>query len=136
MKSFTACDGKSRKTWEIINEVTGCKSEKAILNELEFEGKKSTDPTEIAEGFNKFFAEIGPKLSENIEDTDTCFDEFVIQSISGSFSFQQISPSLVSSHLSKLCKRKATGFDTVSARFLSECFDLISDSERPTKLFK
>ena len=83
LKSFTACDGNSRKTWEIINEVTGRKSEKAIINELEFEDKKLTDPTEIAEGFNKFFAEIGPKLSENIEDTDTCFDEFVNQSISG-----------------------------------------------------
>ena len=98
MKSFTACDGNSRKTWEIINEVTGRKSEKAIINELEFEDKKLTDPAEIAEGFNKFFAEIGPKVSKNIEDTDTCLDEFVNQSISGSFSFQQISPSLVSSH--------------------------------------
>lgn len=45
-KSFTACDGNSRKTWEIINEVTGRKSEKAIINELEFEDKKLTDPTE------------------------------------------------------------------------------------------
>ena len=80
------------------------------------------------EGFNKFFAEIGPKLSENIEDNDTCFDEFVNQSISDNFSFQQISPSLVSSHLRKLCMRKATGLDTVSARLLRECFDVISDS--------
>ena len=47
-----------------------------IINELEFEDKKLTDPTEIAEGFNRFFAEIGPKLSENIEDIDTCFDKF------------------------------------------------------------
>ena len=47
---------------------------------------------------------------------------------SGNFSFQQISPSLVSSHLRKLCIRKATGLDTVSARLLRECFDLISDS--------
>ena len=30
----------SRKTWEIINEVTGRKSEKAIINELEFEDKE------------------------------------------------------------------------------------------------
>ena len=43
MKSFTSCDGNSRKTWEIINEVTGRKSEKAIINELEFEDKKLTD---------------------------------------------------------------------------------------------
>ena len=67
-----------------------------MLKRLELESKKSTDPTEIAEGFNKFFAGVGPKLSENIEDIDTCFDEFVIQSISGSYSFQQISSSLVS----------------------------------------
>ena len=80
------------------------------------------------EGFNKLFAKIGPKLSKNIEDTDTCFDEFVNQFILGSFSFQQISPSLVSSHLCKLCMRIATGLDTVSARLLRECFNLISNS--------
>ena len=89
LKSFTSCNGNSRKTWEIINEVTGRKSEKAIINELEFEGKKLTDPTEIAEGFNKFFAEIGPKLSENIEDIDTCFDEFVNQSILATLVFNK-----------------------------------------------
>ena len=49
LKSFTACDGNSRKTWEIINEMMGRKSEKAIINELEFEDKKLT---KIAEGFN------------------------------------------------------------------------------------
>ena len=108
--------------------MTGRKSEKAVINEIELEGKKLSDSTEIAEGFNKFSAEIGLKLSENIEDIDTCFDEFVNQSISGSFSFQQISPSLVSSHLRKLCMRKATGLDTISARLLREFFDLISDS--------
>ena len=80
------------------------------------------------EGLNKFFAQIGLKVSDNIEDIDTCFDKFVNQSISGNFSFQQISPPLVSSHLRKLCTRKATGLDTVSARLLRECFDLISDS--------
>ena len=128
LKSFSACDGNSHKTWDIINDVTGCKSEVAIINELEFEDKKLTDPTEIAEGFNKFFAEIGPKLSKNIADTDTCLDEFLNQSISVNFSVQQISPSLVSSQLRKLCMRKATGLDTVSARLLRECFDLISNS--------
>ena len=69
--------------------MTGRKSEKAIINELEFEDKKLTDPTEIAEGFNKFFAEIGPKLSENIEDIDTCFDEFVNQSILATLVFNK-----------------------------------------------
>ena len=105
--------------------MTGRKSEKAIINELKFKDKILTDPTEIVEGFNKFFAEIGAKLSDNIEPIDICCGKFVNQSISGNFnfSFQQISPSLVSSHLCKLCLRKATGLDTVSARLLRECFD-------------
>ena len=42
--------------------------------------------------------------------------------------FQQISPSLVLSHLRKLYIRKATGLDTVSARFLREYFDLFFNS--------
>ena len=62
---------------------------KFIINELEFEDKKLTDPTEIVEGFNKLFVEISLKLSENIEDTDTCFDEFVNQSILGNFFFNK-----------------------------------------------
>ena len=49
----------------------------------------------------------------------------------GSFSFQQVSPSLVSSLLLKLCMRKATGLDTVTARLLRECFYLISDPLGP-----
>ena len=60
-----------------------------IINELEFEDKKLTDPTEIAEGFNKFFAEIGPKLSENIEDIDNCFDKFVNESIRATLVFSK-----------------------------------------------
>ena len=35
-----------------------------------------TNSTEIAEGLNKSFAEIGPELSKDIEE-DTSFDEFV-----------------------------------------------------------
>ena len=108
----------AKKIWEIMNEVTSRKSEKAIINELKFEDKKLTDPTEIGEGFNKFFAKNGPKLSKNIEDIDTCFDKFVNQSILGNFSFQEISPSLVSSHLRKLC--------TTSERMLRYDFRLSS----------
>ena len=47
------------------------------------------EPIRRLQIFNKFFAEIGPKLSENIEDIDTCFDEFVNQSISATLVFNK-----------------------------------------------
>ena len=105
------------------------KSDKATVHELELNGAKITNSTEIAEGFNNFFAEIdiGPDLSRYIGEVDTSFDEFVNQA-SSCFSFQRVTQLHVSFQLNKLCKRKATGLDSVSARLLRECPDLISES--------
>ena len=114
-KTFEAYNGNSRKTWETINEVTRRKSDKAAINELELNGTRITNSTEIAEGFNKFFSEIGPELSRDIEEVGTSFDEYIYQT-SNCFSFQRVTQSHVLSHLNKLCKRKATGLDSVSAR--------------------
>ena len=126
-KTFEVYNGNSRKTWETINEVTRRKSDKAVINELELNGTRITNSTEIAEGFNNFFAEIGPELSRDIEEVGTSFDEYILQT-SNCFSFQRVTQSHVLSYLNKLCKRKATGLDSVSARLLRECPDLISGS--------
>ena len=66
--TFKTCDGSSRKTWQVdINEVTSRKSNKSVINELEYGGRKMNYPVEIAETFNTFFFEIGPELSKEIE---------------------------------------------------------------------
>ena len=62
-KIFKSYNGNSRKTWETNNEVTRRKSDKAAINELELNGARITNSTEIAEGFNEYFAEIFPELS-------------------------------------------------------------------------
>ena len=100
---------------------------KAAVNAIEFNGARITNSTEIAECFNKFFAEIGPELSRDIEEVDSSFDEFVNQA-SGCFSFHRVTQLHVLSQLNKLSKRKATGLHSVSARLLRECPDLISES--------
>ena len=80
---------------------------KAAINELELNGARTTNSTEIAEGFTKFFAEIGSDLSRDIE-VGASFYEFVNQT-SSCFSFQRLTQLQVLSHLNKLCKTKATG---------------------------
>ena len=57
----------------------------------------------------------------------TSLNEFVNQT-SNCFSFQCVIQLHILSHLNKLCKRKVTGLDSVSARLLRECPDLISGS--------
>ena len=70
-------------------DVTRPKSDKAAVNELELNGARITNSNEIAEGFNKFFAEIGPELSRDIEEVHTFFDEFDSQA-SRCFNFQRV----------------------------------------------
>ena len=74
--------------------MTRRKSDKAAVNELEFNGARITNSTEIAEGFNKFFTEIGLEV-------DTSYDEFVNQA-SSCFTFQGITQLHVLSQLNKL----------------------------------
>ena len=62
--TFKTYDCNSRKTWQVINEITSRKSGKSVINELECNGKKTNNPTEIAETFNTFFSEIGSELSK------------------------------------------------------------------------
>ena len=70
--------------------MTRRKPDKAAVNELEFNGARITNSIEIVQCFNKFFAEIGPELSRDVEEVDTSFDEFVNQASSFFFSFQRV----------------------------------------------
>ena len=58
---------------------------------------------------------------------DVSFEEFVSHT-DHLFSFQRVSHSQVLSRLNILCKNKATGLDSVSARLLRECPYLIAES--------
>ena len=55
------------------------------------------------------------------------YKEFIDQT-NEEFSFEIITPSQVLLHLTKLYRSKATGLDSISARLLRECPDLIAKS--------
>ena len=92
--TFKTCDGNSRKTWQVITEVTSRKSNKSVINELEYSGKKTNNPIEIAETFNKFFSEVGPELSKQIKDVDVSYEEFLSET-NEEFHFETIAQSQV-----------------------------------------
>ncbi|CAH3121114.1 unnamed protein product, partial [Porites lobata] len=64
--SFNNYAGDQRKTWKTINELTSRKSNKTIINEIQYQGLKSSNQAEVAELLNTFFIEIGPRLSRNV----------------------------------------------------------------------
>ena len=125
--AFNNCCGDQRKTWKTINELTSRKSNKTVINEMEYSGVNSEDQTDIAEMLNSFFTEVGPSLSGDVTEVDKSFDEF-LTATDKNFVFEKTTPTRVFALLSKLCRSKATGLDNISAKLLRECPDLLAES--------
>ena len=92
------------------------KSGKTAVTSLKVNGVSITNPTELSNEFNNHFAIL--ELARNIDSPDVdCFQRY----ITSTDQYFQLFFSL----LNKLNKSKATGLDTISARLIWECADLI-----------
>ena len=58
--AFNKYAGNQRKTWKTINELTSRKSNKTVINEIQYQGQKSSSQVEVFLLSNTFFIEIGP----------------------------------------------------------------------------
>ena len=66
---FTKHKHNPKKTWEILQKLLRNKTKQNVIPNkmLDDEGKELDDSPAIADGFNKFFTEIGPKLKQKIK---------------------------------------------------------------------
>ena len=117
------------KTWKTVNELTSRKSNKTVINEIEYNGQKSENQTDVPEMLNSFFffTEIGPNLSRHVMEVDNSFAEFLSET-DKDFMFERTTSAHIFSLLSKLCRSKATGLDNISAKLFRECPDLLAES--------
>ena len=75
-----------KETWKILNEIVKRKNAVTNLNEtfISKTGAKITNKHEVANGFNDFFVNVGPKLADNIkiDETDPNIFEYMGNPIS------------------------------------------------------
>ena len=57
--AFNSCAKDQRKTWQTVSELTSRKSNKTVMNEIQYQGKKSKSQVDVAELLTSF--KIGPK---------------------------------------------------------------------------
>ena len=108
INAFEKFSGNTRKTWQTINELTCRKSNRTVINEVEYCGQKSENLLEAAEIFNTFFSEIGTNLSKDVAEAEVSYADFLTET-DKLFSFCETTPAHVYSLLSKRSKSKATG---------------------------
>jgi hypothetical protein len=66
-----------KEAWKTINNLLGRSSSNTVVNELKFNDAKITSPEKIANAFDTYFTDIGPKLASSTDDTDITFERFV-----------------------------------------------------------
>ena len=100
--SFNDHKDDSRKTWQIINELTSRTSGKSSVRELRVDGQSVTNPTELAEKFNHHFATIGTKLAGEIPESASTSYHNYLTGTNKRFEFRPTTPHHVFSLLKKL----------------------------------
>ena len=76
-----------------------------------------SNPLDIANGFNKFFAGIGPQLAEKVQPSPRSFKSYLSEHDS-TFKFSQISEAALSDFIKRLQPKTSAGVDCVSNKLL------------------
>jgi hypothetical protein len=116
---FLAFSKDCKKTWQTINEVLGKRKKfNDIPKTFVCNGKILSGALDIAEGFNEFFANIGPKLAKAIPKSDKHFSEYLTDPCPENFIFANTTHSIINEALSKLKGKHSSGPDNISTSML------------------
>ena len=109
-----------KKTWATISNIMNKKVNKSEYPEFfEIDGNKVYDKKEIANKFNSYFTNIGPKLAHDIHDVNgKHFENFLTNKPDCELHFDQISVSDVNKIIDNLSSKTSCGIDDISLKLL------------------
>jgi len=120
---FESCFKKFRddikKTWSTIKLILNKKKNTNFPDFFIIDGVRVTDKNIIANGFNKYFTDVGPKLSACIESPDDCsFKDYLRSPVDHTFTFKNIGESDVLKIIDSLKSKSSSGIDGISNKLM------------------
>lgn len=118
---FMSQRGDMKKTWRTINDTLNRNKKKnEFPKEFQVNNESITDPTNIANHFNDFFANIGTHLSNNIElnDHTQSFKDYLTKPVLPLFNFIPTNEHEVRSIINNLKNKTSSGKDEISNKLL------------------
>ena len=118
--TFTKYKNDMRKTWDTIKIVLNAKKEKADFPKFfTVNGSSITNEQTIAEHFNTFFTDIGPKLASRLQSSHMPpFQTYLTCPSLSSFNFSNIEASDVSTIISNFKSKTTLGHDEISVKVI------------------
>ena len=126
---FQKCCNNIKETWKNIDEVikrNGNKSE--FPTNFIHEGRIIKEDADIAETFNDFFTNIGPKLASEIKSTcQKSYKAFLTEKITSNFNFHTVDVEHVKKTFGKLKSKASSGHDGISSSLLKDIHIIIAE---------
>ena len=115
-----------KKTWQIIKEAIGKEKYKQqnLPKKILVDKKSITETESIAESFNKYFTQIGPKLAKDIGTSTKSFNEY-IKKHDTTQPERVISVNELKDAFFSLKINKSTGYDDISFNVVKKCFGVL-----------
>lgn len=132
--SFNKCLGDSKKTWEVLNEITNqkIKGDNECVAKIVDNGKEIENLKEIANVFNKFFLSVSDKLHAGVNIPDDFYrlpynNVFTSNSQNSSMFLYSVSKEEVEKVVKSLKNNKSPGIDNISSFLVKNIFPKIGD---------
>ena len=113
-KKFEQTKSNMKKTWNMINKVIG--RHKKENHQTKFKKEDNgfvTDPFDVANEFNDFFVNIGPKLAERIHSSGKDYFEYLKEPVQKSMFMKPIVEDEIIKIIAKFDQNKSPGHDGI-----------------------
>ena len=124
---FEQTKNNIRQTWIVINEIINKRKTNRTLPETFIcDDEEITDPTKVANKFNEYFVNVGPKLASKIPLTSTSYKSFLRWNIQcESLFIDPLTEEEIEKELLKLNPKKSVGYDNFSPNVIRDIAPLI-----------
>ena len=116
----------SKTAWKYLYDVLGkTKGKKSKIDEINIENTVSSDPEQIANSFNSFFASVAQTTIAKIPSTKCKHSDFPSKEVTSQFAFKPVDSGVVSQVLRKLEPKISCDINGFSPKLLKESSDMI-----------
>lgn len=111
----------ARDTWKTLNHILKKKRGNNVCKKFRInDDDVLTDSTGIANSFNDYFVNIGPKLANSLHDCKVDYSDFLKNGVDKSMFLMPVNDEEVYSIVQKLDSKKSAGHDGVGARIVKK----------------
>ena len=117
----------TKNTWKILNEVINRKKAiKRLPTDFIVNNRNISNPVEIADHFCEYFTNIGPNLTNNIDNSSCCYKSYLTDDMVNSVFFDLVTDTEVKEIIDGLRCGIASGYDEIPMWLVKGSSELIS----------